>query len=76
MAGLSPEERFFLGFAQMERELTRPEYRKTAALTDPHSPAPARINGPLSNFEPFYKTFRVTKGDKLYREPKIQVRVW
>ena len=74
--GLSPEERFFLGFAQMERELARKEILKTLALVDPHSPAPARINGPLANFLPFYEVFKVTKKDKLYRGPKKLAQVW
>ncbi len=74
--GFTPEERFFLGFAQAEREIARPEFLKMAALTDPHSPAPFRVNGPMSNFEPFYKTFNVTKKDGLYRNPKIRAKVW
>jgi len=74
--GLSPEERFFLGFAQMEQEVARPEFRKLAALTDPHADHVWRVNGPLSNFEPFYKTFNVKKGDKLYRDPKSRAQIW
>lgn len=74
--GFSPEERFFLGFAQAEREIARPEFTKMAALTDPHSPAPCRVNGPLSNFEPFYKTFKLTTKDRLYREKKKRAEIW
>ncbi len=74
--GLSPEERFFLGYAQMERELRRPESAKTAALTDPHAEAPFRINNPVSNFDPFYDTFAVGKKDKLYRSPAKRARIW
>ncbi len=74
--GLSPEQRFFLGYAQMERELKTPEAAKVAALTDPHAPGDTRINGPLANFEPFYEMFKVKKGDKLYREPKKRVVIW
>jgi len=76
IAGLSPEQRFFFGFAQMEQELARPEFRKLMALTDPHADHVWRINGPVSNFEPFYKTFGVKKGDKLYREPKSRAKIW
>ncbi|MBX4191987.1 M13 family metallopeptidase [Candidatus Parcubacteria bacterium] len=72
--GFSPEQRFFLGFAQMERELVRPEYMRMQVLTDPHSPAPFRINGPLANFEPFYETFGVTSKNKLYR--KHHAKIW
>lgn len=74
--GLSPEERFFLGFAQMEREVSRPEFKKLAALTDPHAEASWRINCPVSNFEPFYAIFNAKKGDKLYREKSDRAEIW
>jgi predicted metalloendopeptidase len=74
--GLSPEQRFFFGFAQMERELIRPEAQKMYALNDPHAPAFTRINGPLANFEPFYKLFGVKKTDKLYKDPKKRAKIW
>ncbi|OGG42901.1 hypothetical protein A2841_02950 [Candidatus Kaiserbacteria bacterium RIFCSPHIGHO2_01_FULL_48_10] len=76
IAGFTPEERFFFGFAQQERELARPEFLKMLALNDPHSPAEFRVNGPTSNFEPFYETFKVKKGQKLYREPKERAKIW
>ncbi len=76
VAGFSPEERFFLGFAQMEREKAHPEVRKLAALTDPHADHMWRTNGPLSNFEPFYTTFNLKKNGKLYRAPKNRAQIW
>jgi putative endopeptidase len=76
VANLAPEERFFLSFAQTERELQRPEVAKMYALTDPHSPGFARVNGPLANFAPFYKVFGIKKGDKLYREPSKRAEIW
>ncbi|MBY0473030.1 M13 family metallopeptidase [Patescibacteria group bacterium] len=76
VGGLSPEMRFFLAFAQMERTIARPEVRKMRALTDPHADAPFRINAPLSNFEPFYETYGIKKGDKLYREPNKRAKIW
>ena len=76
IAGLSPEERFFFGFAQMEQEASRSEFRKLMALTDPHADHVWRINGPLSNFEPFYKAFGVKKGNKLYRAPASRAQIW
>jgi putative endopeptidase len=74
--GLTPEQRFFFGFAQMERELARPEVKKLHALTDPHAEASWRINGPLSNFEPFYEAFALSQKDKLYRKPETRAQVW
>ncbi len=74
--GLSPEERFFIGFSLFEREHAKPEFTKMQVLTDPHSPALFRINGSLSNFEAFYKTYNLKKGDDLYRTPKDRETVW
>ncbi len=76
IAGFTPEQRYFLGFAQAERELNRPEGIKTRTLTDPHSPPECRINGPLAHFEPFYKSFGVTRRDKLFRAPKDRAEIW
>ncbi|HRH55400.1 MAG TPA: M13 family metallopeptidase [Candidatus Paceibacterota bacterium] len=74
--GLSPEQRFFVGFSLFEREHARPEFTKTQVLTDPHSPGVFRINGPVSNFEPFYKTYGVKKGDEHFRTPGDREMVW
>jgi putative endopeptidase len=74
--GLSPEQRFFLGFALFERENTRPEFEKMQVLTDPHSPGVFRINGPTSNFEGFYEAYPMKKTDKMYRNPKDREMVW
>jgi len=76
IAGFTPEQRFFLGYAATEREQARPEYLKTMVMTDPHSPSTFRVNGPLSNLPEFYEAFEVKKGDKLYREPKNRAKIW
>ena len=74
--GFTPEARFFLGFAQAERTILRDEAAKTQILTDLHSPAEFRVNGPLSNFTPFYEAFNIKEGDKLYRPPEERVEIW
>jgi len=74
--GLTPDQRFFLGFAQIWRVKARDEYMRTRISTDPHSPEIFRVNGPVSNFEPFYKAFDVKPGDKLYRPENERVNVW
>jgi putative endopeptidase len=45
-------------------------------MTDVHSPAQFRINGPLSNMTEFYTTFGVKKGDKMYMDPAKRVVIW
>ena len=74
--GFTPEERFFLGFAQQEKEISRVEYAKTAILTDPHAPAEFRINGPLTHVPGFYETYAVAEGDALYRPPEKRAHIW
>src|SRR5690606_16494685 len=55
--GYTPEQRFFMSWAQVWRTKTRPEALRTQILTDPHSPGDFRVNGPLSNLEQFYEAF-------------------
>ncbi len=74
--GLTPDQRFFLGFAQCWRLVNRPETMRTRVTTDPHSPEQFRVNGPLSNFEPFYKTFGVTEKNKMFRKAEDRVKIW
>lgn len=74
--GFTPEQRFFLGFTLFDRENARPEFEKMQVLTDPHSPALFRVNGPVANLEPFYKAFNVTSKDKLFRPANVRTSVW
>ena len=67
IGGFTPDQRFFLGYAQVWRIVDRPESLRTRITTDPHSPEEFRVNGPLANFEPFYQAFGVTEKHKLYR---------
>ena len=45
-------------------------------MSNEHAPAPFRVIGPLSNVEEFYKAFDVKKGDKMYREDSVRVKIW
>ncbi|CCH52197.1 Endothelin-converting enzyme 1 [Fibrisoma limi BUZ 3] len=74
--GLTPDQRFFLGFAQVWRIKIRDETQRVLVSVDPHSPAKFRVNGPLTNFEPFYKAFNVQPGQKLYKPEVAQAKVW
>lgn len=74
--GFTPDQRFFLGFAQLWRLINRPQTVLVLIHTDPHSPEMYRINGPLSNFEPFYKTFNVTETNSMYRKPAERAKIW
>ncbi|MBW0163846.1 MAG: M13 family metallopeptidase [Sediminibacterium sp. Gen4] len=74
--GFTPDQRFFLGYAQVWRLVDRPESMRTRITTDPHSPEEFRVNGPLANFEPFYQAFGVTEKHRLYRPADQRARIW
>ncbi len=74
--GFTPDQRFFLSWAQVWRSNTRPEEVASRIMTDPHSPNELRCNGPLSNFPEFYSAFNIKPGDKMWRADSIRARVW
>ncbi|MBI5836832.1 MAG: M13 family metallopeptidase [Candidatus Eisenbacteria bacterium] len=76
IGGFTPEQRFFLSWAQIWRTLIRPEALRNQVLTDPHSPGNFRINGPLANMPEFHKAFGVKPGDAMYRPDTLRVEIW
>jgi len=74
--GLTSDERFFYGWAQIWRGKMRDEALLQQVATNPHSPSEFRGNGPLRNFPPFLKLFNVKEGDKMYLPPEKQVKIW
>lgn len=74
--GLTPEQRFFISWGTIWRIKFRDESLRTQVMTDPHSPGMYRANGPLTNFEPFYKAFDVKEGDGMYRPENERVSIW
>ncbi|PST84860.1 peptidase M13 [Pedobacter yulinensis] len=74
--GFTPDQRFFLGFAQVWRIKTREETMRVRLKTDPHSPEMFRVNGPVYNMEAFYKAFNVQPTAKMYVKPADRVGVW
>jgi len=74
--GFTPDQRFFLGFAQVWRSKLRDEATRVRINTDPHSPAIFRVNGPAFNFDPFYAAFNIKEGDKMYIKPENRAKIW
>ncbi len=74
--GFTPDQRFFLSFAQIWRDKEKPELERTLINEDPHSPPLYRVNGPLSNFAPFYAAFNVQPGNKMYKPDSARVKIW
>lgn len=72
--GLTPEQRFFVGFAQWVCENSRDEDKRVRALTNPHSPGIYRINGVVANMPEFAQAFACKPGAPLVR-PKA-CKVW
>ena len=74
--GLTPEQRFFLAYAQVWRTNARPEYLRQQVLTDPHSPAQFRTNGPLMNMPQFYEAFGCKEDAKMVRVQTERAKIW
>ncbi|MCJ8210089.1 M13 family metallopeptidase [Mucilaginibacter sp. RS28] len=74
--GFTPDQRFFLSWAQVWRSLQRPESAASRILTDPHSPEQYRTNAPLTNIDAWYQAFDVKPGDKMYKKPEDRIKVW
>jgi putative endopeptidase len=74
--GFTPDQRFFISLAQIWREKLKPETQRFYANIDPHSPAMFRVNGPLSNFTPFYTAFNVKEGDKMFVPEEKRIKIW
>jgi putative endopeptidase len=67
-SGFTPEQRFFLGYAQVWAVNERPEIEKLFATTNPHAVPKFRVNGPLSNMAEFALAFGCKRGDAMVRE--------
>jgi len=76
IAGYTPLQRFFLGYALSWLSEEREELLRQYLLSDVHSPAKWRTNGPLSNVPEFYEAFAVEPGQPLYRPESERVHIW
>jgi putative endopeptidase len=74
--GFTPDQRFFLSFAQVWRIKDRDENMRVRIKTDPHSPEMFRVNGPVYSMEAFYKAFNVPATAKMYIAPANRLGVW
>ncbi|KAJ3271013.1 hypothetical protein HDV01_007163, partial [Terramyces sp. JEL0728] len=72
----TPEQEFFISWAQGWRGLIRKDAALLRVTTDPHSPGEHRTNGPLSNFEPFHDAFSIKEGDRMFRTQEKRVSIW
>jgi putative endopeptidase len=73
---LSPNERYYLSYAYAWMVNANKEALANQVMTDVHSPAKYRINGPLANIPEFHKTFNIKSGSKMYQPDDIRVSIW
>ncbi len=76
IAGLTPLQRYFLGYSYGWLYQARKELLASQLKTDVHSPPKERVNGPMVNIPEFYEAFGVKKGNKMYREDSLRVKIW
>ncbi|UOQ73620.1 M13 family metallopeptidase [Hymenobacter cellulosilyticus] len=76
IGGLTPTQRYFLGYALGWQNHQRNEVLAQRILTDVHSPAQYRVNGPFADVPEFYEAFQVKEGQKLWRPDSARVKIW
>ena len=74
--GFTPEQRFFLGWAQVWAQNLRPEYERLLVNTDPHPVGRFRVIGPLSNMPAFAEAYQCKAGDAMVRPPEKRCQIW
>jgi len=74
--GLTPDQRFFVGFAQWACSNERPENLRVRDMTDPHSPAEDRVNGVVVNMSEFSQAFSCKAGQAMVKPAEKVCKVW
>ena len=74
--GLTPTQRFFLGYALGWLGQERQEALSSQILTNEHAPGFMRVNGPFTDVPEFYEAFHIKKGDKMWLDPDKRVKIW
>lgn len=76
IGGLTPAQRYFIGWSLGWLNNIRPENLALRVKTDVHSPSFLRVIGPVSNMPEFYQAFNVQPGAKMYRPENARVHIW
>lgn len=74
--GYTPDQRFFISYAQIWKNKRKDESVRQRINTDPHSPPLYRVLAPLMQFTPFYKAFDIKEGDKMFVAEKDRIKIW
>jgi putative endopeptidase len=76
IGGLTPTQRYFLGYALGWLYQQRDERLRARLLSDVHAPAKWRVLGPMSNIPEFYEAFGVKPGQPMWRPADQRVNIW
>jgi putative endopeptidase len=76
IGGLTPVQRYFLGYALGWMSQQRDESLRRGLLSDVHAPAKWRVLGPMANIPEFYDAFGVKPGQPMWRPDSLRVRIW
>jgi putative endopeptidase len=76
LAGLTGDQRIFLGWAQLWQQKIGDDEAILLVKVDVHSPSQFRVNGPLRNIANWYDAFKVNPGDPLYIAPESRASIW
>ena len=76
IGGLTPDQRFFLGYAYAWMVNVTPQKAAQRIMTDVHAPPQYRVIGPIVNMSEFYKTFNIQNTSKYYRDSTSRVMIW
>jgi endothelin-converting enzyme/putative endopeptidase len=74
--GFTGDQRFFLSWGQLWRNITKEAETRRQTLSDNHSAGEFRVNGIVRNVDAWYDAFNVKPGDKLYLPPEQRVKIW
>ena len=74
--GLTPDQRFFIAWANVWGRKTRDDALLNQVKTNPHSPSLYRTIGPISNMQAFFDAFNVKHGDPMRRPDSLIARIW
>ncbi len=76
IGGLTPLQRYFLGYAYGWLYQEKKERLANQVMSDVHAPAKERVNGPMVNIPAFYEAFGVQPGNKMYAPDSVRVSIW
>lgn len=76
ISGLNPDQRYFLAYGYAWMVNYTKEALMQQVMTDVHSPAEFRINGPLANIPEFYKAFNIKPNTPMYQPDSLRVQIW